>query len=506
MSSLLYNCKLMKTQIITLETHDDLISVRDRMSWAKSPRILLVWPKFERVTLRPVDLRVLQSHARTLGAELGLVTRIPHVKRNAQGFGIPVFATTTEAQREAWPPRQDLTRALTVRKAKPNLREMKRQSIVEEAKWRSNFIVRVGFFMVGVLAVLTVAVLFLPQAAIKLTPASQHQSITIPVSANPNTESVFVSGNVPAHQTSVLVTVTQAMAITSQGAVPNDKAEGIAHFTNLTQADLTIPAGTMIYTTGSPSIKFQTAIITHLPGGSKNFVEVPIVAVKAGSSGNVAAGAIQAIDGSLALSASVSNPNPTAGGTDLTTTEAVDADRQQLHDMVMTALDQQARQEIISSIGVHDLLLLNTLKADAQSQEIYDPPAGQPGDTLKLTMSVQYNAQYVKADDLRQLAQTLLDASMPAGFVSKPDTLQFNPTNTFTVDQSGSTHFDLLAQRVLMHDIQSPQVIFLVRGLSPANAKQALFSKLPLAAPPEIQTSPSWWPWLPLIPFRISVQ
>ncbi len=273
----------MKTQIITLETHDDLISVRDRMSWAKSPRILLVWPKFERVTLRPVDFRVLQSHARTLGAELELVTRIANVKRNAQGFGIPVFATTIEAQREAWPPQRLPKRQKAARlrnSALRNLREMKEQSKVEEAKWRSNFMVRVGFFAVGVLAVLTVAALFVPRAAIKLTPGSQQQSITIPVSANPNTESVFISGNVPAHQTSVLVTTTQTMAITSQGAVPNDKAEGIARFTNLTQTDLTIPAGTMIHTIGSPSIDFQTVNTTHLSGGSKSFVEVPIVAVE----------------------------------------------------------------------------------------------------------------------------------------------------------------------------------------------------------------------------------
>ena len=124
MSSLLYNCKLMKTQIITLESHDDLISVRDRMSWGKSPRILLVWPKFERVTLRPVDLRVLQSHARTLGAELGLVTRIPNVQRDALGFGIPVFGTTAEAQRQAWPPRR-IHRFLRLQKATPNLRAMR---------------------------------------------------------------------------------------------------------------------------------------------------------------------------------------------------------------------------------------------------------------------------------------------------------------------------------------------------------------------------------------------
>ena len=370
-------------------------------------------------------------------------------------------------------------------------------------RWRSNSIVRVGFFAVGVLAVLTVATLFIPRATIKLTPISQQQSITIPVSANPDTESVFISGSVPARQTSVLVTVTQAMTITSQGPVPGDKAEGIARFTNLTPNDLTIPAATVIYTTDSPSVEFQTVNETHLPGGSKKFVEVPIAAVEAGSSGNVVAGAIQAIEGDLALSASVTNPDPTAGGTDLTATEAADADRQHLHDLVMTALDQQAKQEINASIGAHDFLLPNTLKADAPSQEVYDPPAGQPGDTLKLTVSVQYNAQYVTADDLTQLAQTILDASMPEGFVSKPDTLQFNSTNVFTADQSGSIHFNLQAERTVIQQIPSAEVIFLVRGLSPTSAKQTLQSKLPLAAPPEIEVSPSWWPWMP---FRITVQ
>jgi Baseplate J-like protein len=502
MSSVLYNCKLMKTQIITLESHDDLISVRDRMSWAKSPRILLVWPKFERITLRPVDLRVLQSHARTLGAELGLVTLIPNVKRDALGFGIPVFETTAEAQRQAWPPRR-VHNSLKLYRARPNLRALKEQAKVREARWRSNSIVRVGFFAVGVLAVIAVASLFVPRATIKLTPISQQQSITISVSANPDTESVFISGSVPAHQTSVLVTVTQTMEITSQGPVPGDKAEGIARFTNLTQNDLTIPAATVIYTADSPSVKFQTVNETHLPGGSKKFVEVPIAAVEAGSSGNVAAGAIQAIEGDLALAASVTNPDPTAGGTDLTATEAVDADRQHLHDLVATALDQQAKQEVNASIGAHDLLLPNTLKADASSQEVYDPPAGQPGDTLKLTVSVQYHAQYVTAGDLTQLTQTILDASMPDGFVPKPDTLQFNSTNVFTADQSGSIHFNLQAERVVIQQIQSSQVILLVRGLSPTRAKQILQSKLPLAAPPEIEMSPSWWPW---IPFRITIQ
>src|SRR5512138_995520 len=93
----------MKTQIITLESHDDLISVRDRMSWAKTPRILLVWPKYEKVTLRQVDLKVLQRHALSLGAQLGLVTRTRRVRADAEALRIPVFESTGQAQRLAWP-------------------------------------------------------------------------------------------------------------------------------------------------------------------------------------------------------------------------------------------------------------------------------------------------------------------------------------------------------------------------------------------------------------------
>src|SRR5688500_603303 len=91
-----------KTQIITLESHDDLISVLDRMSWAKTPRILLVWPKYEKVTLRQVDLKVLQRHALSLGAQLGLVTRTRHVREEAAALNIPIFESTGQAQRVAW--------------------------------------------------------------------------------------------------------------------------------------------------------------------------------------------------------------------------------------------------------------------------------------------------------------------------------------------------------------------------------------------------------------------
>jgi len=42
-------------------------------------------------------------------------------------------------------------------------------------------------------------------------------------------------------------------------------------------------------------------------------------------------------------------------------------------------------------------------------------------------------------------------------------------------------------------------------GHRPATAVRLLNRSLPLAESPVIQVAPGWWPWLPLIPFRITV-
>lgn len=495
----------MKTQIIALESHDDLISVRDRMSWAKSPRILLVWPKYEKVTLRPVDLRVLQQHAHYLGADMGLVTRRTEVRRDALGFGIPVFDSTAAAQRDVWPERRSTSRRGT-RADHPDLRTMKAEAQVNEAKWKSSPAVRVGFFLIGVLAVLAVAALFVPRAAIKLTPISQQQSVTIPVAASKSNPSVLINGSVPAQSITVTVTGSQSAQIASQSSIPQTKATGIARFKNLTQNDVSIPAGTVVYSVGQSTVRFVTTNDTHLLGTANTFVDVPITAEQAGAIGNLPTNSIQAIEGNVGLSASVTNPEPTEGGTDLVTTAPSDDDRQRVHDVLLTILQTQAKQQIKASIGAKDLLLENTLQMGKVLNETYNPPTGRAGSLLTLTMSVEYSAQYVTADNLTQLAQTVLNASMPTGYVPDSNTLSFSEVGSATLDQSGATHFDLQVAQTLVHQINLAQANALVRGLSPQAAAQNLQSNLPLASAPQIDLSPSWWPWMPLIPFRIEIQ
>jgi hypothetical protein len=257
---------------------------------------------------------------------------------------------------------------------------------------------------------------------------------------------------------------------------------------------------------GDAPVHFATLNDTHLTGKANVIVEVPIEAMEAGAAGNLPADTLQVIDGSVALSASVTNPEPTLGGTDQVATAPSENDHKRVRSVLMDQLMTQAQKQINDSIGSKGLLLADTLKMGEPAEETYDPPSGQAGSLLTLTLRVPVNAQYLSGDDLTQMAETTLDTSEPEGFIPLPDTLTFKPLGKPMLDGTGASHFDLQVERESQHQINLLQANALARGLSPKGAARALSARLPLAKDPVIKLFPSWWPWLPLIPFGIAVQ
>ncbi len=492
----------MKTQIITLESHDDLISVRDKLSWAKTPRILLVWPKYEKVTLRVLDLKILQRHADSLGAQLGLVTRRLNVRRDAESLGIPVFVSTTKAQRELWTDPVPKSRRIP-KTPRRDLRKIRDSVYEKESPWRASLTGRALTFTVGVAAVLVIAGLFVPRAALTLYPEAQTQSIVIPVAANEATESISVTGLIPAHTLSVTTKAEQSLAIVSEISVPKSKSKGVARFTNLSQGEVNIPAGTVIAT--ESSMRFVTLNDTRLPAGIDKFVDVPIEALEAGAQGNVSVDTITIVEGPLGLSISVTNPNPLKGGANSQLVGATDKDRAKLREVVMDNLRRDAESKLRTQIVPADLLLMDTFEVTQIIEEKFTPPAGQPGKTLDLNMEVEFTARYVSDADMKELALSTLNASVENGFkaAALPD---YKVAADPSTDNSGVSNFDLEVSRTLLRQVNEMQVFSIARGHKPELIKGELVSKLSLRQPPEIRITPSWWRWLPLIPFNISVQ
>ena len=495
----------MKTQIITLESHDDLISVRDRMSWAKTPRILLVWPKYEKITLRQVDLKVLQRHASSLGAQLGLVTRTRRVRADAEELKIPVFESTGQAQRVAWPKRR--RRKLTNYVIRRDLRDLRHEQLLEaeQGKWLTHPVVRVGAFILGVFSVLVLVALFIPRAQVILRPKSKIQSIVLPVTASPAVDSVFITGNIPAREKRVIVEGSQTVAVTGRGVTPQGKSHGNVIFHNLTQQSVTVSAGTVIKT--KDNIRFVTTSSSEMEAGVGKMLELPIEAVQAGLSGNVDAETINVVEGRLGLLLSITNPEATTGGRETPSVQASDADRKRAKDQLMESLESEARGQLADELTSADILFDNTFAVSQILSEIYDPPAGAAGTKLTLTMQVEFSASYASAQDLNELASLALNASLPSGFhaATGSEALSVKPASKPTANADGSAHLTIRAERRIVQQINNSQVTQLIQGIRSQRVRTVLEKNFPLEESPQVQLSPSWWPWVPIVPFRISV-
>jgi hypothetical protein len=490
----------MKTTIITLESYDDLISVRDRLSWAKTPRILLVWPKYEKVTLRQVDLKVLQRHAASLGAQLGLVTRQRRVREDAEALGIPVFESSGKAQRMKWPkPRR---RKLPQKAPDKTLREQREQVQVKEEAWRTHPMTRIIAFSIGVLSVLALVALFIPRAQVRLSPITKTQSITVPVIASPSVKSVFITGSIPAHEKRIVVDGTQKVFVTGEGIVPQSKAKGVVIFRNLTQSAVSIPIGTIV-TAGD--VRFATTELGVLNPGVGETVELAIEAVEGGFAGNLEAETINAVEGRLGLSLSVTNPEPTEGGRERASSQATDSDRARAKILLLKSLESDAHQNLLDRLDSGDVLFDDTFFLSQIISEIYDPPAGVATSQLTLTMQAEYTVQYAGASDLTELAALALNASLPPGFLAVSTAVDVKSGTNPKIMDDGSAHWTIRAERKIYQKVNVAQVTQLIQGLGASAAQSRLDENLPLLSEPRVSLTPSWWPWVPIVPFRIEV-
>jgi len=91
-----------KTQIIQLTNNDDMISIRDKLGWSQTRRILVVLPDSGRILERQLELNLLKRQAKSFGADIALVTQNAATRYNACQLQITVFNSITHAQTTEW--------------------------------------------------------------------------------------------------------------------------------------------------------------------------------------------------------------------------------------------------------------------------------------------------------------------------------------------------------------------------------------------------------------------
>ena len=501
----------MKTQILQLEPHDDVISTRDKMGWGQAARVVLVWPKNERILVHKLDLLLLHRHAIKMGAQLALVTNDPDVRFHARQLAIPVFKNQRQAHSPRWRAGRRPARSIERRRPRPDLAAMRQEIYPGETNWYNRPIARQSFHAVSILALLALLSLIIPAARITLMPQTQTQEIRFTVSARPTVRTVNLTGDVPAQTRNVVVEGRDRMAASGSLMVQEKSSFGRVEFTNLTGQTVTIPIGTVVTTLptdGNERLRFATTVPLDVPVGGS--VMISVRSLEAGKRGNVGKGEIVAIEGPLGLKLEVNNPSATTGGSEQPASAPAPENAQKLYERLYAVLQANALRELGSEReGPADLPIDSSLTL-VSSEETYDPPMKegvftQTAETLELTLRLEFQALVVSHQDLHNLATLILDANLPDGYQALPETVEFQNLTSPLLDKQFTARWRVEARRTIKAVIEEQQVLELAQGLAPLQAAQALQAELPLSGEVFIQLAPEWWPRLPLLPFRIDV-
>lgn len=497
----------MKTYIVQLDSHDDVISARDKISWSKAPRVLLVWPRQGRVLERRVDLLLLQRHSQQLGVQMAVVTRREPVRQNARALGIPIFNKAVQAQQSTWRrpnPRRRTFRPegaappdpAALRQARQNLAGA--QSILPDR-------LRLSVFLVGLAAFLALAFFFMPGAEIELTPIRQTRALSIAAWASPQVGQANPSGAVPAFALSVTVEGRDTAQSSGMALVDDQLAAGTVQFTNLTDQPVRVPAGTAVQTLDARPVRFLTTRAVDLPAGPGQIAPAAVRAEVPGPQGNVGPGTIRAVEGLVGLRVSVDNETALSGGSRRRSAAPSDQDYRALREKLQRQLEITAEEELRARLLPEQRLLPATIRAVEVASEEREPAVGQPADQLQLTLRMTVEGWYVLESDLSAVAQAALDANPEPGFQPLEGSLRVQFASEPVMDENGAVRWSMHGERTLEAVWSPEQAVRSIRGQRLEDAARNLQAAFPLAGPPRITIFPEWWNRMPYLPFRITL-
>ena len=504
----------MKEQIIQLEPHDDVISVRDKLGWLRTERALLVFPNGQRenVLQRRLDLLLVQRELTRRGASFALITRDPLIIDNARELGISTFDSIDESRLENWRTRKariSVSRADQPRPFDPTLGDVASRLRPDTGhksgvlgRWQSTVV-----FGLGVAAILVTAYVTLPSATVIVAPAGNQVNVTIPITADPQLEAIdFDVAAIPARI--VGIEVDERTTIETSGSVdtPTFRASGVVTFVNQVPEEVIIPAGTAVRTTAANPIRFVTTASVTLSGTVNAAVDAPVEAVEAGVQGNLPGGLINAVEGPLASRVRVTNPSATRGG-DIAQMAAVSQDDyDRLRAGLLQQLQQRAYAEMSGQISETEFVVTESLLVVLVRDETFDRFLGEQAETVSLQMRVVVQGVIVDERLARQVAINDLANKVGPTFNIGDESLIFRRGDVTQVDNERRVTFVMQGGGDVTPSISGERVQQITRGKTLARAADAIESEYPLRAAPQFEVRPVFLGRMPLLLFRIEVE
>jgi hypothetical protein len=515
----------MKPEYIQLEAGEDIASVRDRLSFIRGKRVLVIWPEQGTALTRKLDLVFLQREARRRVIQLALVTHDPQVIIHATELEISTFETIKEAENNKW--RRGRTRVFTQRHHKPEHEPepedlMAVASRVRNPRKRMSDALRrmvqliVAFIVFGVIggAIFVAA----PSAQVNLTLAQETVNVEVNIIANPDPAILEVdidSGMIPA--TVLRATVQTVQSIESSGAARGDdsRAIGVVTFTNQTPRAVEIPANTQVSTSAGTPIRFRTTVAAALPGQVGARVDVAIEAIpeSAGSIGNVSEGLINTVTGTLSEQVTVRNLQPTTQGSSQTFAIVTQDDHDRLMGIVRAQLQARAFAEMQANFSSDtQVIVVETVHIPPESLRSdwvnFSHEVGAFSETLTLDMQAVVQALVIDDRFARQIVFARLSAEKPPNLILQPESFTYTRGPVTSTNATGNTTFTAFGNALATAQVDTFQLQQAIAGKTLDEAQALLIRTVELApdTTPEIRLFPQWLWQMPILPVRISVR
>ncbi|MCX8061069.1 MAG: hypothetical protein N3D16_00655 [Anaerolineales bacterium] len=500
----------MKTQILQLEAHDDVISILDKIGWAQTERVLLVLPRRRRILHQKLDLLRLSRHCQKRGCQLALVTDDPLIKALAGEIHVPTFRTIQKAHQANWQTERFEQSWVAFQRDLPK-RSLTSQIEATEAARSSEFTrplpiwARVGWFLLGIFAVAGLLAVLSPSATIVIHPQTKSQTMVVEMKATHRVAQVRISGEVPISVRSVLVEGEKTILVSGTTTLPKDFAKGEVILTNLTDQPIEVPAGTLVRTLDPKPRRYATQKTVLLKTGSEKRESVPVQALEAGESQNAKPLEIKAVEGMLGLKVSVENPQSIAGGNSMIAPAPSESDRRSLFNQLQAELLEKAKEKVSQEIQAGDILLPDSAIQTLVTRQKYTPDERIAANFLSLDLGLEVSFGIVTKQSLADLGKQLLASSLPPQYIPLEDTLSAKCLEEISQTPDGEYTCKLEISRQIQPHIDHDQVRSLVLGKPITVASQILRETFPLSTAPKMKILPRWLPFLPWLPMRIDV-
>jgi hypothetical protein len=499
----------MAIQVLYLQEDDDIVSIRDRLDWAKESQLVLVCPPDGDVLTSYLDLAMLRRHADSLRLEVGLISTDHRINSQAKALGFPVFSTVraaTRSRRRWWrgKRRRELVGQRVIVDESDQLEiRRRRKEPPTWRKWLTRYLAIILYIVILALIFIT-AVYAIPGATITLRPDIRPVAVSRQIVVDPQLAADASTGaTVPGRVLSSIQEWQAEVETTGTVAVADSSSRGTVIFVNKLDEPVTVPAGTRVSTSQSDRIVFQTISPVEVPDLVGGTVEAQIEAIEPGEDSNVAIGLINRLQGTLANQLEVRNLESTTGGLMRQEPAVTEADQQRLRSQVLQQLQVRALAEMESMLTDNEVLARDSLRLVDIFDESYTHFPGEQASDLTVEIRAELQATAVNESQAVALVYEGLADEVTPGFELVPDSLIFGGGEVIGVDGQGRVTFEMMGEGLISARLVMDDIIEPLSGQEIGQAASFLYEQLPLSDYPTIRVWPEWFGRLPYLPVRI---